>query len=414
MLAGCGGSPPGQDETQPDASAPGQGSPDAGGGALADAALPGTLPPVTDEALATTAGCAGVFNPDQVLDYHLELADGDWSALLADQTNSVYYPSQLRCGDGPAITVGLRRKRSGGAVKVGLKIDMNHFISGQTYYGLKKLSMENGVSEGTTVDGADVATHLTEYLAWRMMVRSGAISGRAAFARIYINGELLGVYVNVEQVDKRFLSSRLGDSSGWLYKHSGGAGDGFKTHETDGLDDPYDDYFCFWESGKTCTAPTADALAQELPALLDIDQMLRMGAVNALIANTDSPLFKDNNYYWYDWSGGRVYIPWDLDTIMSSHFDVFVGGGIGGQTSKYTDVLFTHWEDDYDAILTELLAGALSLEAIQSELERARTVAAEAFASDPYVTGTLDDAVSQLDAYWTQRHAEVQAQVDAH
>jgi hypothetical protein len=43
------------------------------------------------------------------------------------------------------------------------------------------------------------------------------------------------------------------------------------------------------------------------PAHLDIGQLLRFGAVNA---NTDGPLFKDNNYYYYyDYaSGPRAYI----------------------------------------------------------------------------------------------------------
>lgn len=125
--------------------------------------------------------------------------------------------------------MGVRRKRSGGAVKVGPKVDMNEVVPGQAYYGLKKLSLENGVSSGRTEDGVEVTAYLSEYLAWRLMVRSGIISGRAAFARGHINGEVLGVYVHVEQVDKRFLAHRLGDDSGWLYKHSGGDGDGLWT-----------------------------------------------------------------------------------------------------------------------------------------------------------------------------------------
>ena len=66
------------------------------------------------------------------------------------------------------------------------------------------------------------------------MSSSGAVSGRAALVTVTVNGTSRGVYVNVEQVDKTFLDSRLGDDSGWLYKRSGSDGDGFKTHETDG------------------------------------------------------------------------------------------------------------------------------------------------------------------------------------
>ena len=118
--------------------------------------------------------------------------------------------------------------------------------------------------------------------------------------------------------------------------------------------------------------------------------------------------------HYYDWAGGRTYLPWDLDTVMKESFDVFAGGGIGGGSGLYTDVLFSSWEGDYDAILTELLAGPLSVEAIDSELARADTVAASAFASDPFASETMAEAVSSLQTYWTQRHAAVQAMVDAH
>jgi hypothetical protein len=412
-LAACGDT--GSDGPGPDAG-PGPGNPDGGpdnGGV--DAAKPNPPPPpVSDDELSQATGCAGVYNPDQVLDYHIEMAGGDFQAMLADQTNSIYFPAQLACGDQAPITVGIRRKRSGGMVKVGLKIDVNQIVDGQSYYGLRKLSLENGVSEGSTEDGASARDYLAEYLSWRLMQRAGVISSRAAFARVHVNGELLGVYVNVEQVDKRFLESRLGDDSGWLYKKSGSEDDGLKTHETDGLEDPYDDYFCFWiNGGGSCAAPPAETLAAELPLELDLDQFLRMGAVNAVIANTDAPIFKDNNYYYYDWSQGRVYMPWDLDTTMKDGFDVFAGGG-GGGSDIYTAVLFSNWEGDYDAILTGLLGSELTLAVILDEIERARTVAGDAFASDPYVSGSAADAAESLATYWTTRHADVSAQVAAH
>jgi spore coat protein H len=382
-----------------------------GGPPLGDGSVPG---PVSDQELEQAVGCPGVYNPDQVLSYHVDLAPGDWSGLLADTSYSMVYPAQFRCGDGVAITVGVRRKRSGGAMKVGFKVDMNAFVPGQSYQGLRKFSLENGVSEGQDVDGAAVREYVSEYLSWRLMRLSGTLTGRAALARIYVNGDYLGVYVNVEQVDKRFLRARLGEDTGWLYKKSGGVRDGFKTHEIDGLADPYEAYFCFWKSGNSCPIPSAEELAQTLPERLDIEQLLRYGAVNAIIANADSLLFKDNNYYWYDRQvGGRVYIPWDLDTVMKANLDVFTGGG-GGGTDVYLQALFPTWEADYEAILTELLNNQLTLDVILGELDRVSDIATDAFDSDPYVVGSTADATSSLRAYWSQRHPEVVQQVAAH
>jgi len=309
-------------------------------------------------------------------------------------------PAQLSCNGSASVLVGVRRKRSGGAPKVGLKVDANLYVTGQSFFGLKKLSLENGISEGSSTGSAHDL--VAEYLGWRLMARSGAISGRAAFVHLSVNGQDLGVYVNVEELDKRFLRDRFADDSGWLYKKSGSSNDGYHTNELS--PNPYEAYFCFWVKSGGCAAP-AD-LATSLPQHLDIDQMLRVGAVNALLANTDSPLLKDNNYGFYDWAGGpRFYLPWDLDTTMRSDYDVFTGTVSGGVT-MYVDVLFSNWQADYTAIFDELLSGPLSLAAIHGELDRAQTVAGAALGGSA--------AFTELKDWWSARHAAVSSQVAAH
>ncbi|HEX6244296.1 MAG TPA: CotH kinase family protein [Polyangiales bacterium] len=376
-------------------------------GDMVDGAAPTTT---TGSALTSAQGCPGVYNPDQLLTLSFTIERGDLSAILADTTYEVMVPAQLQCEREAPLEVGVRRKRSGGLRKVALKVDIDELVPGQRWHGLRKLSLENSVSEGEHQD-ADVRASVSEYLAWRLMVLSGAVSGRAALAMVEVNGEPLGVYVHVEQVDKPFLKERFGDDSGWLYKKSGGD-DGLKTHELSGEINPYEAYFCFWAGGRACPVPASTQLAAELPTRLDIPQLLRFGAVNAIIANTDGPLFKDNNYYYYDCTGRpRVYIPWDLDTTMTATSGLYRGGGGRGGTSVFDAVLFMHWRDDYSAIARELLDTRLTAAAIDSELDRILRVAGDAFARDPHVTGTLADAVTVLRSYWKQRlpalHAEL-------
>ncbi len=360
------------------------------------------------DGLETATGCAGVFNPDQLLHYHITMAPGDWSALQGDLTNSIYFQAQLSCEGGPSFLVGVRRKRSGDSPKVGLKIDVNLYVAGQSFYTLKKLSLESGIGEGSSA--GETRDLVAEYLGWRLMSRSGAISGRAAFVRLDVNGADMGVYVNVENLDKRFLRDRFGDDSGWLYKKSGSPNDGYHTNET--IANPYADYFCFWD--RTCPTPPDAELASSLPARLAIDQLLRVGAVNALMANTDSPLLKDNNFGFYDWSGGpRYYFAWDLDTSMRADYDLYTGTVSGG-TTMYTEVLFATWAADYDAILEELLAGPLALPEILAELDRAHSVAGAALDADPYTGGGAAGAVDTLSTWWSARHAAALDQVATH
>ena len=330
-----------------------------------------------EDNLETATGCEGVFNPDQVLRYHVE------GSLAADG------PGTFRCEDGPTLNVEVETKRGGG-----FKIDTNEYDDLQTHFGLKKLVFDTG---GVAAEPTEM---VRQFLAWRMMRLSGAVTSRAALAEVYVNGSFFGTLVVIEAVDKTMMKSRFDDNDGWLYKKSGGLGDGLKTHESDGLADanPYDDYLCFFDSGNGCPVP--GDIATELPNHLRIDQFLRVGAVNALIANSDSPIFKDNNYYYYDWPGKRVYLPWDLDTVMKDTSYALV------QDVSFASVLFTHWQGDYEQILAELMAGPLAFAAVQAELDRVRASAGEAIGLAGGDAGAIADTI---EAWWSDRFAAVQA-----
>jgi spore coat protein CotH len=250
---------------------------------------------------------------------------------------------------------------------------------------------------------------LSEYLAWRVMSLSGAVTGRAAMARVTVNTMDLGVYVTVEQVDKAFLESRLGDDSGWLFKKSGNDdGDGYQTRE--GEPNPYAANLCFWD--ESCAVPPSDELASVLPAYLDIEQLLRVAAAQALIGNTDAFPLKNNNVIFYDWAGGgRLYFPWDLDTTMNRSFDVFTGRVPGG-TSRYVDMLFTHWREDYASVLNELVSSRLTLDVVLTEIDAILGVAGSALAADPWLTSDASEAL-QLKSWWTTQHAAVAASLAA-
>jgi spore coat protein CotH len=146
---------------------------------------------------------------------------------------------------------------------------------------------------------------------------------------------------------------------------------------------------------------------------LDVNQMLLFGGVNALVANSDAPLVKENNYYFYDDPAGapRLYIPWDLDTTMMGTPPIFGAPG----TTVYTSVLFTHWEDDYDGLLTQLLAGPLTAQAMLAELDRVQAIAGAALDADPtFDGGAIADEIANMKTWWSARHAQVSAELSTH
>ena len=135
--------------------------------------------------------------------------------------------------------------------------------------------------------------------------------------------------------------------------------------------------------------------------------MLRMGAVQAYIANTDGPLFKDNNWYYYDWvGGGREYMPTDLDTTMKSSTNVLTP-----DAHHFDTVLFTHWMPDYEAYLTELVEERAPATVILEELDRVLEVAGPSLDADPWTAGTTEEAVGNLGEWWSARDSDVRAQL---
>ena len=104
---------------------------------------------------APSLGCLGVYNPDQVLSYHL-------STLTAGQ-------ARFSCGGEASVVVEVEAKRGGG-----FKVDLNTYVPSQTHHGLKKL----------VFDDVPLEDNVRQYLAWRMMNLSGAVSGRAVFANV--------------------------------------------------------------------------------------------------------------------------------------------------------------------------------------------------------------------------------------
>jgi hypothetical protein len=171
-----------------------------------------------------------IFKPTQMRTLSLDMDPEDWVTIQNDdpydEIPQIEVPASFWAEGESPILVSVRRKSANSLnngtsfSKVSLKIDINDFVVGQSWHGLKKLSLENG-------DDQDV---VSEGLAWRIeRLASGTQgygydAGRFAWVRLFINGVYTGVYVNVEQRDKRFLENRgiYLEGQTWLYKKEGG------------------------------------------------------------------------------------------------------------------------------------------------------------------------------------------------
>ena len=375
----------------------------------------------------------GVFDPFTVLTFNLTIDAQDWDTIRRDTTNEIEVPAQFWAEDEAPILVSVRRKSSRALPseadprKVGLKIDINELIDGQLWHGLNKLSLENA---------GDISA-LHEGMAWQVhqLTADAGFYGPeqypalASWVKVFVNGQYLGVYSNVEQRDTQFLRNRGVRVSGqtWLY-------------EIDDIDawalesgDPHSPAFLalcyspFAPAGKgkkesaSCPTPPDSTLASELDALIEMNAMLAQGAVDAFLDNPDALFTHGKNFFYADFAHSglkRRYYPWDMDAVFRS-----TTAGIYGQVSRkgvtqtpYERIILNHpdFRVRYNTILSAMISpgGPLSEATLHAFLDALEPVLAPVLATDPFSPGDAG-GFDELKAFVSARIANVQAQIAA-
>ncbi len=316
-----------------------------------------------------------VFDPYRVITLHLQVESNDWNRVRFDQPSQSegWVPEVAEAqmwaeGEAP-IRVLIRRKGESDIPipendpqKVSLKVDINALVSGQKWHGLEKLSLENG-SESPHREGFAWLLHR---LAWE----GGIYDYEAAYAgwvRVFVNGELKGVFVNAEQRDGQFLVNH-GYGKGpntWLYKV-----DGSSSVEVGTGQSPTHQHLCYspFAEGVTCAQPDLEA---DLPQWINVRGFFTLGAVEAFLENKDA-LFTHSgkNSYAVDFDPPyprtRLYFPWDQDTT------IFTGAvSIYGNEPYQQQLLMHPWYSKvYEQLLRDLTDGPLSVTNLLGVIDR--------------------------------------------
>ena len=311
-------------------------------------------------------------------------------------------------------------------MKVGLKIDINELVSGQQWHGLVKLSLENAGDIHVLYEG--VAWQLHQLVADAGFYGPEAFPALANWVRVYVNGELLGLYSNVEQRDTQYLRNRGIRVSGrtWLYEVDdidGWALESGDPHSPTFLTLCYPPFAPAGKGNKTaCKTPSDAALEAELDARIELDAMLAEAAVDAFCDNPDALFSHGKNFFFadFDHSGlKRRYLPWDLDAVFRSTTGSIYGKAArrGVTQTPYQKILLNHGaiRARYNAILAAMVAdgGPLSETSLHDFLDALAPVLEPALAEDPYVDETPAATFAALKSWITARIPNVRAQIAA-
>lgn len=242
-----------------------------------------------------------------------------------------YIAADIEIDGIPLEEVGLRYKGNGtymmaaGHLKRSFKIDFDRHRPDQKFFGMAKLNCNCSVMD---------PTRLREALAYELF-RSAAIPApRTAFAEIELvvpgrfDGEYLGFYTLVEQVDRRFLKRHFESSRGMLLKPEGIRGIPYFGEDIAAYQRPFNSK---WDATDAQWRRLIDfarlihqaddaAFGAQIGTVLDVEEFLRFVAVNTLLASFDGFIGLGHNYYLYLDPGRNqfVFFPWDLDLAFGA------------------------------------------------------------------------------------------------
>jgi spore coat protein H len=121
----------------------------------------------------------------------LALLRGDCLAQPFPEAFS-YFPADVVVNGQTVEDVGIRKKGFLGSLsesKPGLKIDFAEFVPSQELFGRKKLTLNNAVADPSL---------LRQCMTYDLFNKAGIPAPQCGFAHVTVNGEDMGIYVNVE------------------------------------------------------------------------------------------------------------------------------------------------------------------------------------------------------------------------
>ena len=176
-----------------------------------------------------------LFNTDQIMDIDILMDEDDWNNMLENAISEEYYSCNVVVNGKTFYSVGIRPKGNTSLSSIAndpdtdrysFKLEFDHYIEGQTCYGLDKLILNNNYAD---------ATNMKEAIVYDMYQYLGVDASLYNYAKISVNGDYRGVYLALEAVEDSFMLRNYGTEDGNLYKPENmGVGGGMDGKDGDG------------------------------------------------------------------------------------------------------------------------------------------------------------------------------------
>lgn len=313
-------------------------------------------------ALSFTTPCrvAGteVFGLDKVWSMHLTIPPDQWEKMQptrggfgpqpnadakpADQNpdakrrggfgyDFAYVKGDLEIDGRKFKDVGVRYKGGGsyavsqGRLKRPFKIDLDRYNSEQTFYGQKKLTLNNNAMDPSAT---------REVLSYKVYHSLDVPASRTAYVRLTLtvpgkyDKAFVGLYTLVETIDKTFLKDHFASAKGLLLKPERVGpleylGDDWQAYEQRYRPKTPGDHKAkqrLIEFAKLVQKADDKTFKKEINNYLDVDEFVRFLAATVTLVTMDSFIGLSHNYLFYldPKTNKFVFLPWDLDLSMGA------------------------------------------------------------------------------------------------
>ncbi|MFF2887041.1 CotH kinase family protein [Paenibacillus sp. NPDC057967] len=361
------------------------------------------------------------FPQDKVVDVKITIDPDDFQDMLDNAAAEQFKQASVEYNGETFENIAIRTKGNLSLNSVvnmpdsdrySFKISFDEYVN-QTLGGISKVNLNNNYSDNS---------YMQEFLSYELAEEMGLPTPKRSYVNVYVNGELWGFYLAVEQIGDAYLERHFGKAYGTLYKANGGSGSELTWLETaeayTGLDVKSD------KRNDEALLAMLDELnnGSNYDQVLDTDNVLKYIALNAVIGNMDSYLSeKKHNYYLYELDGIFSVLPWDYNMA----FGGFGGSGIlidEPTTGAVADrplvsklLAVDAYKERYHEIISEMLDGYLESGRFEARVAELKAMISEDVKADPTAFVTYEQyeqGVEKLLSFTETQTASIAKQLD--
>lgn len=366
---------------------------------------------------------AEVFPKDKVVDVRITIDPDDFQNMLDNASAEEYKAASVEYNGIKMDNVGIRTKgnlslrsvvQMSDSDRYSFKISFDEYVS-QNLFRITKINLNNNYSD---------ASYMREFLTYELAETMGLPTPKYSFVNIYVNDELKGFYLAVEQIGDAYLERNFGNSYGALYK-------GVMTGQGSDLTWLGDDASLYTGLEMKSEKSNDDILLDMLDELnngtdyekyINVDNALGYIALNAVTGNMDSYLGSNKqNYYLYEDDGVFSILPWDYNMAFGGlgGSDVLIDEPTQGALAERPLIAKLLANDEYKAkyhaIIRQMIDGYLQDDTFQARMDELDQMISSYVKADPsafYTFEQYESGIQSVKTFMSTMAASVSGQLD--